>query len=128
MGPDFAVHSTAVLQVLAFAVVINSVAAPSYQALQAMGRPGNPGRLSHFGGVPPHPAVLFSDRTLWSDGRCDRVGGASLSGYVAADGRLYAGGGISYRSFLSRALLRPAIAATALIAWRGLVATTGFQN
>ena len=115
MGPDFAEHSTVVLQVLAFAVVINSVAAPSYLALQAMGRPGIPAAF-HVLEVCLHIPLCF-----FLIGRYAVLGGAmAWAVRVCLDTLLLTAAfarvaGISYRSFVSRALLRPAIAAAGLL-------------
>jgi O-antigen/teichoic acid export membrane protein len=115
MGADFAQHSTAVLQVLAFAVVINSVAAPAYQGLQAMGRPGIPAAF-HILEVCLHIPLCF-----FLIGRYGVLGGAiAWTVRVGLDTLLLTVAftrvtEISYRSFLSRALLRPAMAAAGLL-------------
>jgi O-antigen/teichoic acid export membrane protein len=115
MGPDFAARSTGVLQVLAFAVVVNSVSDPAYQALQAMGRPGIPAAFNILEVFIHVPLCFFLI------GRYGVLGGAiawavrvSLNSLLltAAFTRVT---GISYRSFVSGALLRPAAAAAGLL-------------
>lgn len=115
MGPDFALRSTGVLQVLAFAVVVNSVSDPAYQALQAMGRPGIPAAFNVVE-VCIHIPLCFL-----LIARYGVLGGAiawavrvSLNSLLltVAFARVTR---ISYGSFVSGALLRPAIAATALL-------------
>ena len=115
MGPEFALRSTEVLQVLAFAVVINSVSDPAYQALQAMGRPGIPAAFNVLE-VCIHIPLCFV-----LIGRYGVLGGAiawavrvSLNSLLltVAFTRVT---GMSYGSFVSGALLRPAVAAAALL-------------
>ena len=115
MGRDFAVHSTAVLQILAFAVVINSISVPSYQALQAMGRPGIPAAF-HVLEVCLHVPLCF-----FLIGRYGVLGGAmAWVVRVSLDTLLLTAAftrvtGIRYRSFVAGALLRPAAAAAGLL-------------
>jgi O-antigen/teichoic acid export membrane protein len=114
MGPPFALHSTAVLQVLAIAVIVNSVAGPAYYALQAVGRPEIPA-LFHLVELCLHlPICFFLIR------RYGVLGGAiAWAARVALDTLLLTVAftrmsNIPYRAFLSRALLRPAVAAAVL--------------
>jgi O-antigen/teichoic acid export membrane protein len=114
MGPDLALESGAVLQILAFAVVINSIAAPAYQALQAIGRPGIPAKF-HVLEVCLHVPICYFLIVHYGV-----VGGAiAWLTRVTLDTLLLTVAftrlsGIPYRIFLSRSLLRPALAAFAL--------------
>jgi O-antigen/teichoic acid export membrane protein len=114
MGAAFAQHSSSVLQVLAFAVVINSVAAPAYYALQAMGRPEIPAAF-HVSEV-----CLYIPFCFFLIGRYGVLGGAlAWAARVGLDTVLLTAAftrvsNIPYRRFLSAALLRPTVAAIGL--------------
>ncbi len=58
MGADFAAQSSIVLKILAFAVVINAVAWPAFQLLQAFGKPEVAARL-HLLEVGVHVPLCF---------------------------------------------------------------------
>jgi O-antigen/teichoic acid export membrane protein len=114
MGTVFAQHSTAVLQVLAFAVVVNSVAAPAYYALQAMGRPEIPATFHVL------EVCFYIPFCSFLIGRYGVLGGAlAWAARVGIDTVLLTAAftrvsSIPYRRFLSAALLRPAAAAIGL--------------
>jgi len=115
MGPEFAMRSTAVLQVLTFAVVVHSVSDPAYQALQAMGRPGIPAAFNVL------EACLHVPLCFFLIGRYGVLGGAiawavrgSLNTLLLTVAFTQVTG-ISYWSFVYGALLRPAVAAATLL-------------
>jgi O-antigen/teichoic acid export membrane protein len=114
MGHDFATHSAPVLCILVFAAVINAVAIPSFQALQAMGRPDLPAKCHLFELCLHIPICYFLISRYGILG-----GGIAWTGRILIDtvlqtricSRLV---GLTYHTFLYRTLFRTALTAVCL--------------